>query len=71
MILTKQSTPNQLPGEVKNPCPSNVLADAKRRHKLPTGSRAWVPLNRDVKATFSVYKTSYVRLQPFLLIDRT
>ena len=48
-----------------------ILTNPELRYELPSASRARVPLDRYMKTSFSIYKTCYVRLQPFLLIDRT
>jgi hypothetical protein len=71
MILTKRTTTEELPSKVQDLGPRDILADSKLRHELPTASRAGIPLDGYVEASFSVYKTGYVRLQSFLLIDRT
>jgi hypothetical protein len=71
VVLTQQPTADRLPSQVKNIDPTDILTDSKLWHELPTNSCARISLNRDVETTFSVDKPSYVRLQPFLLIDRT
>ena len=50
---------------------SNILADSELRHELHTHSRAGVPCDRHMEASFSIDESRDVRLQPFLLIDRT
>ncbi len=71
MILTDRSTADLPPYQVKNLDPGDILTSSKLRHELPTAPRAGVPLNRHMKTTFSVNKTRDVRVQSFLLIDRT
>ena len=71
MILSQQSTTQEFSGEVQDLGPSGVLAYTKLRHELPSGFRAGIPLECYVKTPFSIYKSGYVRLQSFLLIDRT
>ena len=71
VVLTQQSAANRLPSQVKNLDSTDILTDSKLWHELPTDSRARISLNRDVETTFSIDKPGYVRLQPFLLIDRT
>jgi hypothetical protein len=57
--------------QVENLTTLGVLTDVELRNELPTGSRRRVPLNGDVKRTFSVDVARNVGIQPFLLIDRT
>ncbi len=71
MVLTDRSATDPPPYQVEDLDPDDVLADSELRHKLPTAPRAGVPLDRHVKTTFSVYETRDVRVQSFLLIDRT
>jgi hypothetical protein len=71
VVLTQQPTADRLSSQVKNLDSTDILTDSKFWHELPTDSRARIPLDCDVETTFSVDKPGYVRLQPFLLIDRT
>ena len=71
MILTKRSTTQDSSSKVQDLGPTYVLAYPELWHELPTASRARVLLDCYVETPFSVYKSGYVRLQPFLLIDRT
>ncbi len=57
--------------EIKNLLPTHIMTNTKLRYELETNSRAWVSLERNVKAAFSVYKSRDVGIQSFLLIDRT
>ena len=71
MILSQQPTAEKLACKVQDLDTTYVLANSKLRHELPTAPRAGIPLDCYMKASFSIYKSGYVRLQPFLLIDRT
>ena len=71
MVLPERAAANALSDQVQYPDPSGVLAHAELRHELPTASRTWVPLQRNVKAAFSVDKSRDVGIQSFLLINRT
>jgi hypothetical protein len=71
MILTQLSTTQKFSGQVQDLGSSGVLTYPKLPHELPSDSRAGILLERDVKTPFSVHKSGYVRLQSFLLIDRT
>ncbi len=71
VVLSDRSTTNLPPYQVKNLESSDVLTDAELWDELPTATRTGVPLDRHMKTTFSVYKPRDIRVQPFLLIDRT
>ena len=71
MIFPELSTIEVFTDEIKNLLPTNILTYTKFRHKLKTNSRAWIPLERNMEAAFSVYKSCDVGIQSFLLIDRT
>jgi hypothetical protein len=71
VILSQQSTAQEFSGQVQDLGSSGILAYPELRHELPSDSRAGIPLECNMKTPFSVYKSGYVRLQPFLLIDRT
>ena len=71
MVLTERSTTQELSSQVQDLGSRYVLAYPELRYELPSASRARIPLDRHMKTSFSVYKTGYVRLQSFLLIDRT
>jgi hypothetical protein len=57
--------------QVKDLPSFRALTDVELWYELPSSSRPLVPLDSDVKRTFSVDVTGYVGIQPFLLIDRT
>ena len=71
MILPYRSATNSGLDQIEDLCPTHILAYAEFGNELPTGSRPRVPLNRYVKASFSIDKPRDVRIQPFLLICRT
>ena len=71
MILPYRSAADLTPNQIQDLGPTHVLAYSELRHELPTDSRTRVPLDRYVKASFSIDETCDVRIQPFLLIDRT
>ncbi len=71
MILPYRSAADLTPNQIQNLGPTHVFAYSELRHELPTDSRTRVPLDRYVKASFSIDETCDVRIQPFLLIDRT
>ena len=71
VVLPNRPTADPLPDQVKDLGPAHVLAHTELRHKLPSHSRARIPLDRYVKAAFSIDESRNVRIQPFLLIGRT
>ena len=71
MILPNPCATEAPGDQVKDLTTFRCLADMELRHELPSGSRAWIPLDGNVKRTFSVDKPSYVGIQSFLLIVRT
>ena len=66
-VATAESRPDQL----ENLGPVTVLADVELRYELKPDATRTVALHRDREASFSVDETSYVAIQPFLLIVRT
>jgi hypothetical protein len=71
MVLPQQSTTKRRLDELQQLTSHDVLAHPKLGHELPTDTRARIPLNRYVKASFAIHEARYVRFQPFLLIGRT
>jgi hypothetical protein len=71
MVLLDPSTTQAHGDRVQDLSPFLVLADVELRNELPSGSRARIPLNRYVERSFSIDITRDVRIQPFLLINRT
>ena len=71
MVLANPSTAEPLDDQVEDLPSFGILTDMELGDELPTGSRARVPLDRDVERTFSVDVAGYVGIKPFLLIDRT
>ncbi len=59
------------PDELEDLRPVTVLADMKLRNELESDATGRVALHRDREASFSVYITRDVAIQPFLLIVRT
>ena len=57
--------------ELEDLRPVTVLADMELRHELESDATSRVALHRDREASFSVYITRDVAIQPFLLIVRT
>src|SRR5205823_14299096 len=57
--------------ELENLGPVTVLADMELRHELKSDATGRVALHRDREASFSIYITRDVAIQPFLLIVRT
>ncbi len=71
MVLPDGSTIKTLSDQIEDLSPHEILTDSELRNELPSDSRTGILLDRDMKAAFSIYKPGYVRIQPFLLIDRT
>ena len=71
MILADCSTVETLADEVEDLGPRRVLTDMELRHELPTHPSSRMTLYSHVKRTLAVYEAGDVRIQPFLLIDRT
>ena len=57
--------------ELEDLRPVTVLADMELRNELKSDATGRVALHRDREASFSVYITRDVAIQPFLLIVRT
>src|SRR6266436_3844475 len=57
--------------ELENLGPVTVLADMELRYELKSDATGRVAFHRDREASFSVYITRDVAIQPFLLIVRT
>jgi hypothetical protein len=71
MVLADAPTADLPLDEVGNLSPYDILTDPELGSKLPTNPASWVALNCYVKTTFTIDETRNVRVQPFLLIDRT
>jgi hypothetical protein len=71
MVRLYPSAAEPVANQVKDLTALRVLTDVEFRDELPTGPRCRIPLNGDVKRTFSVDVARNVGVQPFLLIDRT
>jgi hypothetical protein len=71
VVLAYPSAAEPPSDQVEDLTSFRILADVELGHELPSGSRAGVPLNGDVKRTFSVYEARDVGIQPSLLIVRT
>ena len=71
VVLPYRSTVQSLSNQIQDLRSTDVLTYSKLRDELPTNSRPLVLLDRYVKASFSIDESRDVRIQPFLLIDRT
>jgi hypothetical protein len=50
---------------------ANILTNPEFGYELPSDTRTRIALGCYMKATLAIDETGDVRLQPFLLIDRT
>ena len=71
VVLPYRSTSQSVLDEVQDLLPTHVLIDPELWHQLPAELCARVPLDRYMKAAFSIDEARYVRVQSFLLIGRT
>jgi hypothetical protein len=71
VILAEPSAAQRGLNELQELKSDYILAYTELGDELPTRPRARIALDCHMKATLSIDETRYVRLQPFLLIDRT